>query len=157
MNRAARSVLRKIGTDLNLEAEQEQRLGQEAQDAQNRIEDLRKRGSGQLANEGLGQVPDEMLSESEKRHQNYRRQQASAGRFAPAAERLPIMTTDERKERDKNRPKWCLTKKQGVINSGKPIDDVILKNLKDPKSGLLAYFNMLWDPPMVRDSNSNED
>jgi len=126
MNRAARSVLRKIGTDLNLEAEQEQRLGQEAQDAQSRIEDLRKRGSGQLDSEGLGQVPDEMLSESEKRHQNYRRQQASAGRFAPAAERLPIMTTDERKERDKNRPKW-----QGTTSFEGPIEKLIEKYDRD--------------------------
>ena len=114
MNHAARSVLRKIGTDPSLEAERERRLEQEADDAKNRLSELR-RDSGAGEPDGLSQVPEEMLSESEKRHEKYRRQQEVAGRFAPAAERLPIMTSDERKERDKDRPKWRATSFEGPI------------------------------------------
>ena len=114
MNRAARSVLRKIGTDPNLEAERERRIEQEANDATSHLNELR-RESGAGIPDGLSQVPEEMLSESEKRHEKYRRQQEVAGRFAPAAERLPIMTSDERKERDKDRPKWKATSFEGPI------------------------------------------
>jgi hypothetical protein len=60
-------------------------------------------------------LPEEMLSESEKRHEKYRRRQAMAGRFPPAAERLPIMTAEEREERDKLRPKWTQTQFEGPI------------------------------------------
>ena len=38
-----------------------------------------------------------------------------AGRFTPAAERLPIMTDEERKTRDKDRPKWVQTNFEGPI------------------------------------------
>ena len=68
-----------------------------------------------LRGAGLGAVPEEMLSESEKRHEQYRRRQAMGGRTSPAAERLPIMTTEERKARDKDRPKYHATEFEGPI------------------------------------------
>ena len=109
MNRAARMVLRKLGTDPNLDAEREERLSREASERQQKLE------RGGTSDPGLSTVPEEMLSETEKRHETYRRQQAVAGRFTPAAERLPIMTSEERQQRDRNRPKWRATSFEGPI------------------------------------------
>ena len=117
MNRSARSVLRKIGTDFSLDEEREARLEREAEDARARMQEDERPRDG----EGLSSVPEEMLTESEKRHEQYRRRQAMGGKFSPAAERLPIMTTEERTERDKNRPKWRATSFEG------PIDKLIEK------------------------------
>ena len=110
MNRNARSVLRKLGTDLSLDAEQEQRLAREAEE--NRAKQERQRGPSEG---GLDGVPDELLTDSEKRHEQYRRRQAMGGKFPPAAERLPIMTSEEREQRDRNRPKWHATSFEGPI------------------------------------------
>ena len=111
MNRAARSVLRKLGTDLSLDAEQEQRLSREAEE--NRAREQQRR---QAPSEGgLDGVPEELLTESELRHEKYRRRQSMAGRFTPAAERLPIMTAEEREERDRDRPKWRATSFEGPL------------------------------------------
>ena len=111
MNRSARSVLRKIGTDHHLEEERQQRAEREMEETQKGQQEGGKAGDST----GLGDVPDEMLTETEKRHEQYRRRQAMGGRFTPAAERLPIMTTDERQERDKNRPKWQQSQFEGPI------------------------------------------
>ncbi len=111
MNRAARTVLRKLGTDLSLDAEQEQRLAREAEENREREQERRQAPS----DGGLDGVPEELLTESEKRHEKYRRRQAMGGRFSPAAERLPIMTAEERKERDRDRPKWRATSFEGPI------------------------------------------
>ena len=120
MNRAAKNVLRKLGTDIDLEQEREQRFARDAEEAQQRQQesdgpDAADRGAG------LGAVPQEMLSESEKRHEQYRRRQAMGGRTTPAAERLPIMTAEERRARDKDRPKYHATEFEG------PIDKLIEK------------------------------
>jgi len=112
MNRSARSVLRKIGTDFSLDEEREGRLEREAEEARSRMQ---AEGRPKDDGEGLSSVPEEMLTESEKRHSQYRRRQAMGGEFSPAAERLPIMTTEERVERDKNRPKWRATSFEGPI------------------------------------------
>ena len=111
MNSAARSVLRKLGADQSLETEREQRIQREVEEARGKDQARREReGTG-----ALEEIPDELLSESEKRHEKYRRQQAMAGRFTPAAERLPIMTSEERQERDKDRPNWRPTSFEGPI------------------------------------------
>ena len=53
---------------------------------------MSRKSSKNAGNKGADQdtsfetIPDEMLTESEKRHEKYRRQQAMAGRFTPAAE-----------------------------------------------------------------------
>lgn len=110
MNRAAKNVLRKLGTDIDLDQEREERFAREAEEAQQRQESASvERGAG------LGAVPEEMLSESEKRHEQYRRRQAMGGRTTPAAERLPIMTAEERKARDRDRPKYHATEFEGPI------------------------------------------
>jgi hypothetical protein len=112
MNTSTRSVLRKLGTDQHLESERQQFLSRE-------VEAARQRQAGDAAGApgsgSLAELPDELLSESEKRHEKYRRQQAMAGRVAPAAERLPIMTAEERRQRDRARPKWSQTEFEGPI------------------------------------------
>ena len=113
MNRSARSVLRKLGADQHLESERQQFVSREVENAQARLSERGQEGDGDAAS--LSNLPEEMLSESEKRHEKYRRRQAMAGRFPPAAERLPIMTAEEREERDKLRPKWTQTQFEGPI------------------------------------------
>jgi hypothetical protein len=134
MSRAARSVLRKIGFD---PAQDEDRRQQE-REAQERAAAAAAdpQASGSMEN-----VPDELLSESEKRHEKYRRQQAMAGRFTPAAERLPIMTAEERQTRDKNRPKWSQTNFEG------PIEKLIEKyrDLEEVKKHLTLGQSMKYE------------
>jgi hypothetical protein len=121
MNQAARSVLRKLGNDQHLDNERQQSIEREAAERAQHSE--QKTGS-----DSLDSIPEEMLSESEKRHEKYRRQQAMAGRFPPAADRLPIMTAEERKERDKDRPNWNPTDFEGpiekLIEKYKDLDEV---------------------------------
>ncbi len=109
MNRATRGVLRKLGSDQHLDQERQQLLQREMEERHARAEAAAADGLG------LDQVPSELQSESEKRHDKYRRQQAMAGRFTPAAERLPIMTAEERQSRDRDRPKWSQTEFEGPI------------------------------------------
>jgi len=101
MNRIARSVLRRLGQDQSLDNERQERLEREIDEkSQSQASDAKNAGD-----EGLSTIPESMLTESEKRHEHYRRRQAMAGKFPPAAERLPIMTSEEAAERDKKRPK----------------------------------------------------
>lgn len=116
MNRAAKNVLRKLGTDVDLDEEREQLAEREMADAEQRqVESDSRRLAERNREAGLSSVPEEMRSESEKRHDSYRRRQAMAGRTEPAAERLPIMTTAQRKARDKDRPKYHATEFEGPI------------------------------------------
>jgi hypothetical protein len=135
MSRAARSVLRKIGFDPTLDEERRQQLEREAQ------EKASAPAAGQQASGSMENVPDELLSESEKRHEKYRRQQAMAGRFTPAAERLPIMTAEERQARDKDRPKWSQTNFEG------PIEKLIekYKDLEEVKKHLTLGQSMKYE------------
>lgn len=110
MNKAARHVLRRLGTDTSLDQERQQRLSREAQEEQQK-----RREQGADQDTSFETIPEEMLTESEKRHEKYRRQQAMAGRFTPAAERLPIMTAEERADHNKNRPKRHQTSFEGPI------------------------------------------
>ena len=110
MNKAARHVLRKLGTDNNLDNARQQSLARELEEERQRRKD---QGSDQ--DTGLEAIPEEDKTESEKRHEKYRRQQAMAGRFTPAAERLPIMTAEERAAHNKNRPKRHQTEFEGPI------------------------------------------
>ena len=116
MNRAAKNVLRKLGTDIDLDEEREELTAREQAAAQQREIDSESRRLAERNREaGLSSVPEEMRSESEKRHDSYRRRQAMEGRFSPAAERLPIMTAEERAARDKDRPKYHATEFEGPI------------------------------------------
>ncbi len=110
MNKAARHVLRRLGTDTSLDQERQQRLSREVQEEQQK-----RREQGTDQDTSFETVPEEMLTESEKRHEKYRRQQAMAGRFTPAAERLPIMTAEERAAHNKDRPKRQQTSFEGPI------------------------------------------
>lgn len=135
MSRAARSVLRKIGYDPTLDDERRQQLEREAAEQM----DAAHAASQQPGS--MEDVPDELLSESEKRHEKYRRQQAMAGRFTPAADRLPIMTADERKARDKDRPKWSQTEFEG------PIEKLIekYKDLEEVRKHLTLGQSMKYE------------
>jgi hypothetical protein len=139
MNRAARSVLRKLGTDHHLEMERQQRLEREVDETRQR--QAEQEDSQSEKSSTLEDMPEEMLTESEKRHEKYRRQQAMAGRFTPAAERLPIMTAEERRERDKNRPKWHQTQFEG------PIEKLIekYKDLEEVKKHLTLGQSMKYE------------
>lgn len=110
MNRSAKAVLRKLGQDASSADAQQQHLQQAMQDEQ-----ARAQKDGMDTASSLEEVPNEMLTESEKRHEQYRRRQAMAGRFPPAAERLPIMTQEQRQERDKDRPKRQQSTFEGPI------------------------------------------
>ena len=135
MSRAARSVLRKIGFDPTLDEERRQQLEREIQ------EKAAATAAAPQSPGSMENVPDELLSESEKRHEKYRRQQAMAGRFTPAAERLPIMTAEERKTRDKDRPKWSQTDFEG------PIEKLIekYKELEEVKKHLTLGQSMKYE------------
>ena len=136
MKQAARSVLRKLGTDFNIEEERERRLEQDTAEARQRVRPEDKRDD-----QGLSEIPEELLTESEKRHEQYRRKQAMAGRVTPAAERLPIMTAEERQARDKNRPKWRATSFEG------PIEKLIEKygDLEDVERHLTLGQSMKYE------------
>ena len=110
MNKAALNVLRKLGTDNGLDQERQQRLNREVEEEQQK-----RKAKGAEQDTSFETVPDEMLTETEKRHEKYRRQQAMAGRFTPAVERLPIMTAEERAAHNKDRPKWQQTSFEGPI------------------------------------------
>lgn len=140
MNKAARSVLRKLGTDHHLEMERQQRLEREVDENQQR-QAAQDESQSEKSASALENMPDEMLTESEKRHEKYRRQQAMAGRFTPAAERLPIMTAEERRERDKNRPKWTQPQFEG------PIEKLIekYKDLEEVKKHLTLGQSMKYE------------
>ena len=143
MNRSARSVLRRLGTDVSLDNEREQRAQREATEAQDRRHQPGEQhpATGQSGAAGLDGVPDEMLTESEKRHEQFRRSQAVGGRFTPAAERLPIMSAAEREERDKDRPKWRTTSFEG------PIEKLIEKyqDLEEVQRHLTLGQSMKYD------------
>ena len=93
MNKAARSILQRIGPDSNVDNQRNQIVSREVEEAKAK---LRQREAADEDQSTFEAIPEEMLTESEKRHAKHRRQQAQAGRFTPAADRLPIMSKEER-------------------------------------------------------------
>ena len=61
MNKAARHVLRRLGTDTSLDHERQQRLSREVQEEQQK-----RREQGGDQDTGFETIPEEMLTESEK-------------------------------------------------------------------------------------------
>ncbi|NKB67257.1 MAG: hypothetical protein GKR89_09360 [Candidatus Latescibacteria bacterium] len=112
MNKSARSVLRRLGQDQPLENQREELVNREIEDANS----SKQQGQDQQDDaNSFENVPEDLLTESEKRHGQYRRRQAMAGRVTPAAERLPIMTSEQREAHNKDRPKWRATEFEGPI------------------------------------------
>ena len=136
MNKAARHVLRRLGTDTSLDQERQERLSREVQEEQQK-----RREQGADQDTSFEAIPEEMLTESEKRHEKYRRQQAMAGRFTPAAERLPIMTAEERKAYNKGRPERKQTSFEGTIE--KLIEEY--KDLKEVQRRLTLGQSMKYE------------
>ena len=108
MSDRLRNILRKVGRDDQREREQEK---------------WRKRAEERGSEYGTG---DEDKTEVEKRHDRFRRQQEYASRLGPAAERLPILTQEERERREKERPKRREIKFEGPIEK-------LIEKYKDPK------------------------
>ena len=137
MNKAARSILQRIGPDNNIDNQRNQILlwsrGGQSQ--------LRQREAADEDKSTFEAIPEEMLTESEKRHAKHRRQQAQAGRFTPAADRLPIMSKEEREAHNKNRPKWQQTEFEG------PIEKLIekYKDLDEVRKHLTLGQSMKYD------------
>ena len=107
MSDSLRDLLRKAGRDDVREREQEK--------WRDRAEEA-----------GEYRSPDEGKSELEKRHDRYRRQQEYASRLGPAAERLPIISKEEREQRQKDRPKRRKIEFEGPIEK-------LIEKYKDPK------------------------
>jgi len=136
---------------MHLDQERQDRAQREVTETEHRQRQYREEdeGAGEHPQDrghqdpaGLAAVPEEMLTESEKRHEQYRRRQAMGGRMTPAAERLPIMTSEERRERDKNRPKWRSTSFEG------PIEKLIEKydrNLDEVQKHLTLVQSMKYE------------
>ena len=124
-----------------MEDERQQHLQREVDENNRRSDISSPSGSASPTGEALDGIPDEMLTESEKRHEKYRRQQAMAGRFTPAADRLPIMTAEERASRDKDRPNWNPSGFEG------PIEKLIekYKSLEEVKKHLSLGQSMKYD------------
>jgi hypothetical protein len=68
----------------------------------------------------------EQKTELEKRHDRFRQRQEYASRLGPAAERLPIITKEEREKRQKNRPVRRQIQFEGPI-------EPLIEKYKDPK------------------------
>ena len=151
VNKAARSVLRRIGPDATSEEQRDQIVAKQVQEEQQK---LTARNEVQEGDGAFEAIPEEMLTESEKRHAKHRRQQAQAGRFTPAAERLPIMTKEQREAHNKNRPKWTQTSFEG------PIEKLIekYKDLDEVRRHLTLGQSMKYeftDDGCVRDQKGN--
>ena len=151
VNKAARSVLRRISPDTSSDDQRDQIQAQQIKAEQEKIKARKEDVDSDSAFEA---IPEEMLTESEKRHAKHRRQQAQAGRFTPAAERLPIMTKEEREAHNKNRPKWTQTSFEG------PIEKLIekYKDLDEVKRHLTLGQSMKYEfteDGCVRDQKGN--
>lgn len=96
MSDSLRDIMRKVGRDDVREREQDK--------WEERAEEL-------LSNKEQESAKDEV----EKRHDKYRRQQEYASRLGPAAERLPILTDEERERRERERPKRRTYEFEGPI------------------------------------------
>jgi len=151
VNKAARSVLRRISPETSSDDQRDQIQAQQIKAEQEKIKARKEDVDSDSAFEA---IPEEMLTESEKRHAKHRRQQAQAGRFTPAAERLPIMTKEEREAHNKNRPKWTQTSFEG------PIEKLIekYKDLDEVKRHLTLGQSMKYEfteDGCVRDQKGN--
>lgn len=107
MSDSLRDIMRKAGRDDVKEREQDK--------WSERAEEI----MGQQAREAS-------KDEVEKRHDKYRRQQEYASRLGPAAERLPIISKEESKRRERERPKKKSYEFEGPIEK-------LLEKYKDPK------------------------
>ena len=85
MSKSVKDIMRKMGND-ELKDQEQERFRQKADEV----------------SEYYDNVGDK--SELEKRHDRFRQRQEYTSRLGPAAERLPILTREERERREKERP-----------------------------------------------------
>ena len=107
MNKSVKDIMRKAGND-ELKDQEQERFKKKADEV-----------SAHYDTEGD-------KSELEKRHDRFRQRQEYTSRLGPAAERLPILTREERERRDKERPARRDIQFEGPIEK-------LIEKYKDPK------------------------
>ena len=105
MKDSVKDILRKAGGYDDLDGERE-RWRKRAEEVASRGEDSQK-------------------TEVEKKHDHFRRQQEFASRLGPAAERLPILSPEERERREKQKPNRKQLQFEGPIER-------LIEKYKDP-------------------------
>ena len=106
MSDSVRHIMSKAGTD-NLKDEERAKFRAKADEISELYEEEDK-------------------TELEKRHDRFRARQERASRLGPAAERLPILTKEEKERREKERPQRRQLKFEGPIEK-------LIEKYKDPK------------------------
>jgi hypothetical protein len=107
MNESVKDILRKVGEDSTVARERE----------------LWRKRAEDIAS-GYNVKSDK--SEIEKKHEHFRRQQEFASRLGPAAERLPIMTAEEKERREKAKLNYKKLRFEGPIEK-------LIEKYRDPE------------------------
>ena len=106
MNESVRNIMRKAGSD-DLKDQERSKFREKAAEISELYEQEEK-------------------TELEKRHDRFRARQERASRLGPAAERLPILTPEEKERREKERPQRRQLQFEGPIEK-------LIEKYKDPK------------------------
>ena len=107
MNKSVKDIMRKMGND-ELKDQEQERFRKKADEVAEYYDNMGDK------------------SELEKRHDRFRQRQEYTSRLGPAAERLPILTSEERERREKERPVRRAIQFEGPI-------DKLIEKYKDPR------------------------
>lgn len=107
MSKSVKDIMRKMGND-ELKDQEQERFRQKADEVSEYYDNVGEK------------------SELEKRHDRFRQRQEYASRLGPAAERLPILTKEERERREKERPVRRSIQFEGPIEK-------LIEKYEDPK------------------------
>lgn len=107
MSKSVKEIMRKMGDD-ELKDKEQERFRKKAEDVSEYYDNVGEK------------------SELEKRHDRFRQRQEYASRLGPAAERLPILTKEERERRERERPVRRAIRFEGPIEK-------LIEKYKDPK------------------------
>ena len=107
MNKSVKDIMRKMGND-ELKDQEQERFRKKADEVAEYYDNMGDK------------------SELEKRHDRFRQRQEYTSRLGPAAERLPILTSEERERREKERPVRRAIQFEGPIEK-------LIEKYKDPR------------------------
>jgi hypothetical protein len=107
MNKSVKDIMRQVGND-ELKDQEQERFRQKADEVSAYYDNVGDK------------------SELEKRHDRFRQRQEYTSRLGPAAERLPILTKEERERREKKRPVRRAIQFEGPIEK-------LIEKYNDPK------------------------
>ena len=107
MNKSVKDIMRKMGND-ELKDQEQERFRKKADEVAEYYDNMGDK------------------SELEKRHDRFRQRQEYTSRLGPAAERLPILTREERERREKERPVRRAIQFEGPIEK-------LIEKYKDPR------------------------